>query len=452
MNPLTTAMRELLEATVHATLSRAPSEGPVVVAFSGGSDSTALLHVLASSPECRARRLRALHVDHGLAARSAEWARQCIDTCAKIEVPLHVLHASIQRDGEGLEAAARRARYTALAGALSPGELLLTAHHADDQAETLLLRLVRGSGIHGVAGMREWRALAPGWLGRPWLGVSRASIDEYAREAGLPTIDDPSNADTAHDRNYLRLEVMPRLAARWPRATEALARSAQLLEEASGALVRRNGELLEALRAGDGSNLDCAALRALGPFDLEEVVRTFVAAGRAPTPPARVTALLRAELLDSPEDAKAALMWRGFALRRFRDALYLTPPLPPLPPDWSAQWVGQGALELPAGLGALHADAQSPLPLSVTFRRGGERMRVHANGPNRPVRLLLQELRVPPWQRDRIPLIHDDFGVAAIGTTLVSDRLRDALAAAGALLRWSADEVNVDPNDAQRLT
>ena len=419
-----------------ATLGRAPTEGALVVAFSGGSDSTALLHVLAHCNAARTRGLRALHVDHGLAARSAEWARHCTDVCAKLEVQLHVLQASIHRDGEGLEAAARRARYAALGGALAPDELLLAAHHADDQAETLLLRLVRGSGIHGIAGMREWRALPPGWLGRPWLGVSRASIDAYARDAGLPTIVDPSNADATHDRNYLRLEVMPRLAARWPRAIEGLARSAQLLGAASGALMRRNSDLLETLRAVEGVGPDCTSLRELSPFDLEEVVRSFVAVSGAPSPPARVTALLRAEVLDAPEDSNPTLMWRGFALRRFRDVLYVTPPLPPVPLDWSAVWNGQGALALPAGLGVLHAEAQSPLPLMVTFRRGGERMRVHTTGPNRPVRLLLQESSVPPWQRDRIPLIHDDLGVAAIGTTVVSDRLRDTLAASDAHLRW----------------
>ena len=427
--------RELLDP-VHAALARAPAAGPLVVAFSGGSDSSALLHALAHCDAARIRGLRALHVDHGLAARSAEWARHCCDVCARLEVPLRVLHASIQRDGEGLEAAARRARYAALAGALAPDELLLTAHHADDQTETLLLRLLRGAGIHGLAGMREWRALAPGWLGRPWLGVPRASIDAYARAADLPTLVDPSNADATHDRNYLRLEVIPRLVARWPQASAALARSAQLLGDASCALARRNTGLLEAVTTRNRLSLDCAALRALDPFDLEEILRTFVAAGGAPSPPARVTSLLRAEVLEAQEDASPALMWRGFALRRFRDALYLTPPLPPVPPQWSSPWNGQNALVLPAGIGVLHADAHSPLTVSVTFRSGGERMRLRANGPNRPVRLLLQELCVPPWQRDRTPLVIDAFGVAAIGTSLISDRLRDALTAAGAHLRF----------------
>ncbi len=430
------ASSELLEAAVHAALARAPAGGPLVLAYSGGSDSTALLHVLANSAECRDRGLRALHVDHGLAVRSAEWAVQCMELCAQLKVPLRVMQASIRREGEGLEAAARRARYAALAGAIAPDELVLTAHHADDQAETLLLRLLRGSGIHGLAGMREWRPLAPGWLGRPWLGVPRASIDCHVREAGLPIVFDPSNSDAIHDRNYLRLEVMPGLAARWPLASEALARTAQLLGDASAALARRNRDLLGKLRAADGGSLDCHALRALDAFDLEEVVRAFVAQCDAPSPPARVTALLRAEVLDAPEDAMPALMWRGFALRRFRDALYLTPPLTPIPCDWSTAWDGRTALALPAGLGLLRADAHSPLSLRITFRRGGERMRVHATGPNRPVRLLLQELRVPPWQRDRIPLIHDESGVCAIGALLVSESFRDLLAHENARLFW----------------
>lgn len=435
--PLLTNREELL-AILHAALARAPTNGPLVVAFSGGSDSTALLHVLAHCGAARARGLRALHVDHGLAARSAEWSQHCVEVCAELGVPLRVRGAIVRQSGDGLEAAARRARYEALSGELLPDELLLTAHHADDQAETLLLRLLRGAGVHGAAGMREWRTLDPGWLGRPWLEVPRATIEAYVRDAALQYITDPANADAVHDRNFLRLELMPRLAARWPHASSALARSAQLLGGASLALAARNRSLLDAVRSEDREGLDCAALCALDAFDLEEVIRAFVAEADAgaPSPRARVLALLRAELLETPEDASPALMWRGYALRRFRGALYLTRPLMPLPQNWNAHWDGCSALDLPAGLGVLHAGAHTPLPLTVTFRRGGERMRVRADGPARPVRLLLQELRVPPWQRDRTPLIHDALGVAAIGTALVSDRLQSALAGVGAHLRW----------------
>ncbi len=428
---------QLLEP-VHAALMRAPASGPLVVAFSGGGDSTALLHVLSHCDVARARGLRALHVDHGLAPQSTGWATHCADLCTRLDVPLRVLRVEVQRQGEGLEGAARRARYAALAGALAPGELLLTAHHADDQAETLLLHVLRGAGVHGAAGMREWRELAPAWLGRPWLDVPHAMIEAYARAVELPCITDPANADTVHDRNFLRLEVMPRLVARWPHASAALARSARLLGNASVALAARNRTLLDAIRSEDGSSLDCAALRKLDVFDLEEIVRAFVADAcpDAPAPRARVLALLRAELLDAPPDASPALMWRGFALRRFRDALFLTPPLLPVPQDWTALWDGRCALALPQGIGSLHADARSPRALTVAFRRGGERMRVHADGPNRPVRLLLQELGVAPWQRDRIPLTSDAQGVAAIGDALVSERLRESLVAAGAKLRW----------------
>ncbi len=435
MNVPPFARRGELLAPVHAALARAPTNGTIVVAFSGGGDSSALLHLLASDDATRARGLRALHVDHGLSAHSHEWARRCADTCARIDVPLRVLQATVQREGEGLEAAARRARYAALASAMDEGCLLLTAHHADDQAETLLLRLMRGAGVHGLAAMREWRELAPGWLGRPWLQVPKFTIDAYAHAEGLSTIADPSNADPRHDRNYLRLEVLPRLAARWPQFGAALAQSAHLIEGASQALAKRNRGLLDSMRR-DGPSLDCAVLRTLDPFDLEESVRAWIEESGMPPPPGRVLELLRAELLHAPEDASPALMWRGFALRRFRDRLYLTSPLPPIPPDWSSPWDGRCALMLPPGIGSLHANARSPLALTVAFRHGGERMRVHADGPNRPVRLLLQELGITPWQRDRIPLIFDAQGVAAIGDALVSERLREALAAVDAQLRW----------------
>lgn len=425
-----------LHAALDAALERAPARGPVVLAYSGGSDSTALLHVLAHCDEARTRGLRALHVDHGLAAASGDWSRRCAEACAALGVPLEVLPVVVAPGSEGLEAAARRARYDALGAALQPGELLLTAHHADDQAETTLLRWLRGAGVNGLAGMREWRELPAGWLGRPWLTVPRAKIDAWIRAAGLPFVMDPANADIAHDRNYLRMEIFPRLAARWPHATAAIAQGARLVDGAARALARRNHMLLDSLQDADGLALDCSRLRELDTFDLGEVVRAWIAQSGAPPPPSRVLDLLRTELLEIREDATPMLAWRGFALRRFRDALYLTAPQTPLPCNWQTLWNAMDPLELPGGLGILHAGATAPLPLKVAFRRGGERMRLGAEASNRPVRLLLQELGVPTWERDRIPLLSDAVGVAAIGDTLVAQRLRDALAAAGARLQW----------------
>ena len=204
------------------------------IALSGGIDSTALLHAL--SALCRRypdNRLRAMHVNHGLQAAAAAWSSQCEQRCAALAVPLTILTVHVpESGGQGLEAAAREARYAALHDALSPGELLLTAHHRDDQVETLLLRLLRGAGPQGLASISSRRPFGPGTLLRPLLDIGRDEIEAYAHGAGLDWIEDPANADEQFDRNFVRHRVVPLLRERWPGLGETLPRAARLSGEA----------------------------------------------------------------------------------------------------------------------------------------------------------------------------------------------------------------------------
>ncbi|HRA38902.1 MAG TPA: tRNA lysidine(34) synthetase TilS, partial [Pseudomonadota bacterium] len=192
--------------------------GGLLLALSGGPDSSALLHALAAEPLARARGLRALHVDHALHPASAEWARHAQATCTDAGIALQVVPVDVRARGTGLEAAAREARYAALRAAQREGELVLTAHHADDQAETLLWRLLRGAGPQGLAAMRPLRRFGRGWLARPWLALPRAAICAYLDRHAIAWIDDPANADPRHDRSFLRHAVLPLLQSRWPQA------------------------------------------------------------------------------------------------------------------------------------------------------------------------------------------------------------------------------------------
>ncbi len=435
-----------LRAALHASLQRAPASGPIVIALSGGGDSTALLHVAAHSAQCRERGLRALHVDHRLAQASDAWARHCATLAAGLEVPIDLVSAQVQRAGKGLESAARSARYGALQSRLRQDELLLMAHHADDQAETVLLRLVRGAGVRGLAAMREWRAVPPGWLGRPWLGVPQSLIRQYLDDNRLEWIEDPSNTNLEHDRNHLRHAVMPSLRERWPQAALAMARSAALLASASTVLARVAREWLDSARDPVDGSLDCAALRALDDFALEETVRALVDADGAPSPPARVTARLREDLLAAPADAMPCIDWNGYALRRHRDRLFLTPPLEEVPAGWSALWQGRSELELPAGCGRLSATTELEAPLQVRFRAVGDRFRARHNGPSRSVKTLMQEAGIPTWMRNRTPLLLDQHGIATIGTQLLAERLRSALQEAECEIHWlPATRVGCEP-------
>ena len=226
-----------------AALVPAYPDVSLCVALSGGVDSTALLGALAARRSTFAR-VRALHVDHGLRPAAKEWARHCRSLARRVHVPLKVLTTRVERGrGESLEAAAREARYRLLASALEPGEVLLTAHHSDDQLETVLLQLFRGSGLPGLAGMPAQAPFAKGWLVRPLLSRSRAELENWAREKQLTWVDDDSNADDQLDRNYLRLHVLPRIRERWPGSATAVARSARHAAEAQ--------TLLDALALAD---------------------------------------------------------------------------------------------------------------------------------------------------------------------------------------------------------
>lgn len=440
-------------------------DGPACVALSGGVDSIALLHALAASPDARNRGLRALHVHHGLHADADDWTRLCAEACARLDVPLDVARVTVDTTrGDGPEAAARAARYAAFAAYLAPGEALALAHHLDDQAETFLLRALRGSGVDGLGAMRPLRRFAPGWLWRPWLRAPRAAIAAYARAHRLAFATDPGNGDDRFDRNFLRLHVLPLLRTRWPHAAAAFARSAGLASDASAMLGASTADtlarMLEAplpleVRAGTPSastaDADRAAaaaspapplpLDALSGLDASErarVLRHWVSAAGAPPLPAGGVARIEADLLDARRDGNAEFRWGPTRIRAWGGALHLLPPLPPLPRDWSATWTGEEPLTLPDGSGIeLEPAMRWPVPVHVRLRRGGERIRLPRRDRSHALKHVLQDLRVPPWVRGRWPLLFDEDGeLLAAGDAVRSARLDDWLQAHGRRLRW----------------
>ncbi|MFT4249068.1 MAG: tRNA lysidine(34) synthetase TilS, partial [Pseudomonas sp.] len=258
---------------------------PVMVGFSGGLDSSVLLHWLACSPAQRARGLSALHVHHGLHPQADAWSRHCAAACAALDVPLRVVRVQVTRDaGEGLEAAARHARHAAFAEHLGHGQRLALAHHRDDQAETFLLRALRASGPDGLAAMTVQRPFAAGTLWRPLLEVSRVALLDYARRHRLAWIEDPANASLEHDRNFLRHRILPLLRERWPHADAALARSATLSGEAKDLLAIDEATALDALLDPHGA-LDLDGLRSRPAPLRARLLRRWVADTGAPALP-----------------------------------------------------------------------------------------------------------------------------------------------------------------------
>ena len=272
----------------------AATEGRVWVALSGGRDSTVLLHRLAQDPDLQRRGLGAVHVHHGLQPEADAWVAHCAAACAALDVPLQVRHVRVDATrGEGPEAAARHARREAFAAVMAPGDILATAHHLEDQAETFLLRALRASGPDGLAGMRPWRRFGPGWQWRPLLRTPRDALQAYALAHGLRWIEDPSNARTDADRNFLRHDILPRLRLRWPQADAAFARSATLSAEAADLLARQDDRLLAEANSDKSLILSCqifiSDMKYFG--EMNQVWDEWVPAGNAP-PRATVQALL----------------------------------------------------------------------------------------------------------------------------------------------------------------
>jgi tRNA(Ile)-lysidine synthase len=415
--------------------------GPLCIGVSGGLDSSVLLHALAMLPRARARGLVALHVDHGLHPSSAQWADHCARLCASLDVALQVEAVDVARvDEYGLEAAARRARHAAFARHLPAGGILALAHHRDDQAETLLLRLLHGAGQEGLAGMRPLRRFARGWLWRPWLDLPRAALAAYARRVGLEWIEDPANADPGFARNHLRHEVLPALERRWPDAAARIAAAAARVREESDVLDGlAAGTLVQAQRDEPGV-LHLPLLRTLAPALARRVLGRWLDGLGLPRPPAAIWSRILPELVDARADASPLLAWRGAELRRHRETLHAMAPLPPVDPGWSRAWDGHAPCPLPPGFGRLDFD---PVPVPGAFlvrpRRGGERLR--QPGAHRELRTLLQDLGVPPWVRARLPLLFDAGGeLLAAGDVALAPAFAARLAAAGTRLRWRRDD------------
>lgn len=436
--------------TVKQTLS------PVLAAFSGGLDSTALLHRLAHDPAIRERGLRAIHVHHGLHARADTWAEHCDERCRAWGIALDVMKVAVQRDsGLGPEAAARKARRQAFAEALRSGETLALAQHRHDQAETFLLRALRASGPDGLGSMRPWRRFAAGWMWRPLLDTPRDALAIYAAHHGLHWIEDPSNADTALDRNFLRHRVLPLLRERWPHADDAFARAAALAADASGLLAAHDETLLASVRDASGLALSVPALLALPAAQRARMLRHWVATlGWAPLP-AEGVARIEADLLGSRSEVASdgrtpRFAWRSMEIRRWRDALHAIDADRALPPAWSCEWDGRQPLILPNGdIWALAGADGFPSPLLAHARRGGERILLPGRVQHHTLKHVLQELGVAPWERTRMPLLSTaDGALLAAGDRIRSADFEEWLQSQGATLVWSGEDRPMIPNRA----
>ena len=434
-------LRDLIESSLAELVP-----GPLLVAHSGGLDSTVLLHALAQSAAARVRGLRAVHVDHRLQSDSAMWARHCANFAAELGVPIDMRTVEVARmPGLGLEANARRARYGAIEEMLGTGEILVLAHHRDDQAETVLLKLLRGAGPEGLGAMRTLRRLGRGLAWRPLLTLPRVALRGYAEHHRLTWIEDPSNADVSLDRNFLRIEVLPRITRRWAEAETSIAQSAAWARAAADFIDDEAERALARVQGLDPCTLRFREWLALPDALRDPVLRRWLRSISLPEPTQFQVAELVRQLGEAGEDRQPCVRWPGVEVRRYRDLLHGLPPLHFPPLDWSADFDGAD-LELPGDIGTLRlvgleSTALPPRlaePIRVRFRRGGESLRLAGATHTRELRDLLQEAGIPPWQRSRLPLMfHADGALLAVADLWTSDAGAAIFARSGARLAWS---------------
>jgi tRNA(Ile)-lysidine synthase len=416
--------------------------GQLLLAFSGGLDSTVLLHALVQLRDAGAlggHRLEAFHVNHGLHADAGHWEVFCRQRAAMLRVPFTSRRLALApASGESEEEVAREARYAALLSHLEPGGRLLTAHHADDQLETVLLALARGAGPAGLAAMPPVMPRGRGWHLRPLIEYTRAALHDYAEAHALPWLEDPANRQDRFARSFLRQQVVPVLRRRWPGIGASASRSARLCADAE----RLNAQLAQAdlgvpgtaSNAGMARTLEVARLVGLEPQRVANALRYWIRSHGHPMPPERRLRTAAANLLGATASGEACVRWNGTELRRYRDRLYLLAPLPTAGGE-PRPLGGSRSAVLPAGLGrvALIAAERSTPPerrlsatalaageLSLGFRSGGERVRLPGRAGTRQLKRLLQEWAVVPWMRERLPLLRVGGEIAAIADLTVT--------------------------------
>ncbi len=412
-----------------------------LVAFSGGIDSSVLLHALARSGTDKP--VQVVHIDHGLHAESAGWAAHCKASAEALDVSYLGIEVAVAGDtGSGPEAAARQARYAALLGVVMDGDCLLSAHHENDQAETLLLNLMRGSGPAGLAGIGARQSFGKGLLLRPLLGVSGEMIGEYAERHDLSWLNDPSNVDTRFDRNFLRREVLPGLTSRWPAVSNRLRRSAELVGEASELLNELADIDLET--CGSLERLDIAALQGLSQPRQRNLLRRVVRLSGLPPPPATRAHQVIHELIPARADAQPLVTWKGVEVRRYRANLYVMPTLDTATASPKQRLrPGMNGVSLGKGLGSIHLidDGGAGIDpsvaaegLRVEFRDGGEEIRIAGDGATRKLKKLMQEAGVLPWMRERVPLLYSGARIVAVGDLWIA---AECAAEPGLVVRWT---------------
>jgi tRNA(Ile)-lysidine synthase len=422
-------MAELLSShSIESALNQCNNPEHIYIGYSGGVDSHVLLHLCASIPRLKDS-ITAVYVHHGLQAEAESWARHCEKTAESLGVDFILLHVDAHAmQGESPEEAARNARYIALKSLIGVNDVLLVAQHRDDQLETVLLQMFRGSGLRGLSAMAEIMAFGQGVMLRPLLNVSKLAIDNYARVNALNWVDDPSNLNNDYDRNFLRNVVLPILKQRWPACDKTVARSARHCADAQVVISAFAEELFRRVFNVADKTLCISQLKSCEITRQQLVIRQWFQALNLKMPAQAFVEHLQSEVLSAREDSDPELSGQGYCVRRYRDKLYCLKQVAPETLQDSIWSTGQTSIRvsdhqtlscMPSSSGICGGQWQNAT-IVVKARSGGEKIRLPGRKSHHALKKLFQEAGIPPWERESIPLVYLDGKLAAVGDLWIS--------------------------------
>jgi tRNA(Ile)-lysidine synthase len=422
------------------TLQTFPTANKYLVGYSGGADSTALLHALSSIRALLDVPIEAVHVNHGLHKDADHWQTHCERFCSKYKIILHCLSVHVATNtGKGTEAEARKQRYRSISELLQPGESLLTAHHADDQAETILLNLMRGSGVDGLSAMPKFRNMGRGMLQRPLLEFRNQELITYLSCHGLDWIEDPSNQKPDHDRNFLRHEVIPLLETHWPNVSKRLILTNKAMRGARAVLEKTARDYLD-------NNLMHPLIMQVSERACKEpalfnlVIRSWLNRSGAPPITANSLDSLVKQFLESHPGQHPVIGWDGWQLRLFKDQLWLLDDsaISPCPVITFPDDSDEVELNRDCGRFLLKGNRQTGYTgrIIVCNRQGNEGSKIKYRGLHRTLKNLFQSGSIPAWLRDSIPLCKIDDELVAVGDWCINEEFATWLTENGISLRW----------------
>ena len=430
------------------SLSLYPANTRYWVAFSGGLDSTVLLHAMSALQQrspCEWK-LSAVHVHHGLNGDADEWAKFCQQQCQQLDILFEQLDVdATAATGVSPEDAARKVRYQAISKLIDANDVLITAHHQDDQAETLFLQLMRGCGVPGLAAMPVTGDFFNRHLLRPFLHVSRRQLQQFAEDNALDWVEDSSNRDQRFDRNFMRHQILPELSERWPAMTANLGRTAQHMAEAAELLDQLAQQDIRTLQNQKDGSLSISGVQALDQNRQRNLLRYWLRSCGLPVPSHRQLQHILTDVLESAVHSTPCVQWGGAEVRRYRDGLYAMPALSDCDGATLLDWDMQSTLKIPGSGSLQFHDTKGPglstslrdnKLLQVRFRQGGEQIRPVQRGHQHELKKLFQEAGIPPWVRERTPILYLDEQIIAVAGLCICEPFQATKGHAAMSLDW----------------